>query len=206
MKKPYEEIVNHYLNCFKEHGDTPKGLDWPNIDDLIVRYDVMSDVIKTEENFTILDFGCGTARIFPFLLKKFSQKFKYIGLDMGHDYVKFCRSKYPNLTFIEGDVLCDETLMPKVDYTMMNGVLTEKRTLSQDEMWSYTKDLIAEVFKKTQVGMAFNVMSKNVDWERKDLFHLSLDLLTNFFCKELSRNFIIRNDYGLYEYTVYLYK
>lgn len=206
MKKSYEEIVTHYLSCFKEHGDTPKGLDWPNIDDLIKRYDVMSDVIMTEENFTILDFGCGTARLFPFLLEKIGQQFKYIGLDMGPDYVRFCRSKYPNLDFLEGDILCDETLMPKVDYTIMNGVLTEKRTLSQDEMWRYAKELIVEVFQKTQIGIAFNVMSKNVDWEREDLFHLSLDLLTDFLCKELSRNFVIRNDYGLYEYTVYLYR
>ncbi len=29
--------------------------------------------------------------------------------------------------------------------------------------------------------------------------------LVNFLTRELSRHFIIRNDYGLYEYTTYLY-
>jgi hypothetical protein len=37
------------------------------------------------------------------------------------------------------------------------------------------------------------------------LFHLPLDLLSNFLVKNISRNFIIRNDYGLFEYTVYVY-
>ena len=47
---------------------------------------------------------------------------------------------------------------------------------------------------------------KQVDWEKDFLFHLPLDTLAFFLTKELTRNFIIRNDYGLYEYTVYLYK
>jgi hypothetical protein len=49
-------------------------------------------------------------------------------------------------------------------------------------------------------------MSKNVEWERDDLFHLSHDLLTDFITKELSRDYIIRADYQLYEYTTYIYK
>ena len=48
--------------------------------------------------------------------------------------------------------------------------------------------------------------SKNVDWERDDLFHLSLDKLSGFLCEKITRNFVIRNDYGLYEYTVYVLK
>jgi len=55
-------------------------------------------------------------------------------------------------------------------------------------------------------GVAFNVMSKDVDWEREDLFHLPLNVLSNFLTKEVTRDFIIRYDYGLYEYTTYLYK
>jgi len=45
-----------------------------------------------------------------------------------------------------------------------------------------------------------------VDWEREDLFHLSLDSLAGFLVKELGRDFVIRNDYGLYEYTTYVYR
>ena len=88
----------------------------------------------------------------------------------------------------------------------MNGVFTEKRELSFDEMWNYFTKLISIVYEKCNNGVAFNVMSKSVDWEREDLFHLPLDILSDFLCKKITRNFIIRNDYGLYEYTVYLLK
>ena len=88
----------------------------------------------------------------------------------------------------------------------MNGVFTEKRELSFEEMWLYFTELISLIYNKCNKGIAFNVMSKSVDWERDDLFHLSLDKLSGFLCKKITRNYIIRNDYGLYEYTVYLFK
>jgi hypothetical protein len=49
-------------------------------------------------------------------------------------------------------------------------------------------------------------MSKQVDWERDDLFYLSLDDLAKCLTSQVTRNFVIRNDYGLYEYTAYVYR
>ena len=49
-------------------------------------------------------------------------------------------------------------------------------------------------------------MSTQVDWIRDDLFYLALDDLTSFVTQHLGRNFVVRSDYGLYEYTVYLYR
>ena len=92
------------------------------------------------------------------------------------------------------------------DYIILNGVFTQKRDLTFDEMLVYFKSLIKIVFSKTRIGIAFNVMSKQVDWERDDLFHLPMDTLASFLTKDISRNFVIRNDYGLYEYTTYVYK
>ena len=88
----------------------------------------------------------------------------------------------------------------------MNGVLTEKHILSFDDMWKYAQLLIKLVFEKAKIGLAFNVMSKHVQWERNDLFHLPFDMLANFLDRDVTRNYIFRNDYGLYEYTAYIYK
>ena len=73
-------------------------------------------------------------------------------------------------------------------------------------MFSFFSNALSILFKKTKIGIAFNLMSKHVDYEREDLFHVAHDELANFLTKNLSRNYIIRNDYGLYEYTTYLYK
>ena len=79
----------------------------------------------------------------------------------------------------------------------MNGIFTEKRGLSFDEMFDYFKELMKKVFVKAEKGIAFNVMSKQVDWEREDLFHLPLDLLADFLTKDIRKrkfaNFQFRN-------------
>ena len=73
-------------------------------------------------------------------------------------------------------------------------------------MPAYFKQMLKTRFSKTEIRIAFNVMSNQLDWEREDLSHHPMDTLADFRTKELSRNFVIRNDYGLYEYTTYVYK
>jgi hypothetical protein len=88
----------------------------------------------------------------------------------------------------------------------MNGILTVKDNLTHEAMWDFAQNLIKAAWQGANHGIAFNFMSKQVDWERDDLFHVSLDTIADFLVKNLSRHFVIRNDYGLYEYTVYVYK
>lgn len=78
--------------------------------------------------------------------------------------------------------------------------------LTHEQMLEFFKSTIKSLWPKIRVGLAFNVMSKQVDWERNELFHLPMDEMANFLCKDITRDFVIRNDYGLYEYTVYVKK
>jgi|SRR5690606_35044526 len=209
-KKDYTVIVEHYESCFEKYGDTPKGMDWPNEDDAVKRYGIMLDVV-TEKNSTVslLDFGCGTSHLLEFIYKN-EEKYKYInysGADISSKFITLSKSKFPQINYYCVDILKHGlSNIPSFDYIILNGVFTEKHTLSYDEMWEFFQKMILTLFEKVDKGIAFNVMSKSVDWEREDLFHLSTDVLIDFMTKNLSRNFIIRNDYGLYEYTVYLYK
>lgn len=210
MKPFYTKIIEHYEKCLEIHGDTHLGVDWPNLDDAIKRYKVMLDIIKidenTNENITLLDFGCGTAHLLDYINENRISNILYTGLDISEKFISVSKKKYPKTPFLCGDILEKKFRIPNFDYIVMNGVFTEKRSLTESQMWKYFTHVLESTYKISNKGLAFNVMSKNVDWEREDLFHLSIDTLSNFLCKTLSRNFVIRNDYGLYEYTVYVYK
>jgi hypothetical protein len=104
------------------------------------------------------------------------------------------------------DLLAEEADLPDSNCVIMNAVFTEKLDLAYDEMFVYERALVARVWDHTRSGMAFNVMSKHLDWEREDLFHLPLDELAGCLASLISRNFVIRADYGLYEYTTYVYR
>ncbi len=203
----YRTIIDHYETCLARHGDSHLGVDWPNQRDADKRYGVMLDVIRENScGLTLLDFGCGASHLYPYLQRSRFAGLGYHGLDASPAFCALSRKKYPNVSYICLDVIAEPEKFGEFDYVVMNGVFTEKRGLTFEEMFEYFKQVLRIVFPKTRRGLAFNVMSKAVDWERDDLFHLPVDRLISFMVQELSRHFVIRNDYGLYEYTVYLYK
>jgi SAM-dependent methyltransferase len=210
-KKVYQSIVSHYEACLDKHGDNHLGVDWPKLDDVYKRYRVMLDVVKFDKeaktNYSLLDFGCGAGHLLQYIqTNPGSVAFEYTGVDISPKFIELCLQKFPSTPFLAIDALTDDSKLGIYDFIVMNGVFTEKRDLSFEQMWDYFTKLISVLYRHTGRGMAFNVMSKHVDWEREDLFHVPHDALASFLTKMISRNYVIRNDYGLYEYTVYIYK
>jgi SAM-dependent methyltransferase len=210
MNEKYLDIVKHYENCLQKFGDNHLGVDWPRQEDVGKRYSVMLDLIRLKESSTmprtLLDFGCGTAHLFEHMKHENFDHISYSGLDISSKFIDVAKRKFPEVTFYVGDVLDESFNFPQFDYIVMNGVFTEKRQLSFDEMWNYFEQTFTKVFARCNRGVAFNVMSKNVDWERDDLFHVPFDTLAEFLTKNISRHFVFRSDYGLYEYSCYVYK
>jgi SAM-dependent methyltransferase len=204
----YLEIAKHYDSCFKKFGNSHLGVDWPNYSDAQKRYNVMFDLFSSEkelENISVLDFGCGLGHFLNWMNEYSIEKPKYFGLDINKSFFDFCENNFQNNTFFNKDILVDNDI-PTFDYIICNGVFTEKRELTHQEMFDFMTKCLITLWDKTKKGIAFNVMSKFVDWERDDLFHLSLDELGWFLKKSLSKDFVVRYDYGLYEYTIYVYK
>jgi SAM-dependent methyltransferase len=203
----YAEIIEHYESCLRAHGDNHRGVDWPNADDARTRYRVMLELVRQPVTAPVrlLDLGCGASHLYEYLNETQRADVDYAGIDLSPEFIRLCRKKFPNRSYFCLDILDADVDVPKFDYVVMNGVFTEKRSLSFEEMWSYVQSMLTRAFELASVGMAFNVMSKHVDWERDDLFHLPLDLLAEFLTRSVSRHYVIRNDYGLYEYTVYVY-
>jgi len=200
-------IVGHYEKCLREFGDTPQGMDWPNAQDLARRFEVMAGVVRVPgRRNEILDLGCGSGLFLDYLRNTDRvPPWRYRGVDISQPMIDMAREKRGEKYFVQQDILRTPLGAGGFDYVLMNGVLTEKRDLSQTEMVAYAQDMIAAAFDAARVGIAFNVMSKNVEWEREDLFHWGLDELTAFLFNKLSRHHIIRGDYGLYEYTAYVF-
>lgn len=208
MNKAYLSIVRHYESCLEKYGDTCRGVDWPNTEGAHARYRVMLEVIKAgpTEKVKLLDFGCGASHLYEYILRYRLDHIEYSGLDLSPAFINLSQKKFPSIRYYDFDILDTSSSLPDFDYIVMNGVFTEKLELTFDQMLTYFKDVVTRIFNKARVAIAFNVMSPHVDWERQDLFHLPLDLLAAFLVKEVSRDFVIRNDYGLYEYTTYVYR
>jgi len=203
----YQHITDRIEAYFEREGDSPQGMAWPNVPDAVRRYNVMLDVIRENSRpVRLLDFGCGTGHLYEHLISRPDLKIEYHGIDLSDRFITTARQKHPNVRFDQADVLKQPQVLDSYDYVVVNGVFTAKWEVRFDTMWDFLQQTITLLFRHCEGGIAFNTMSKHVDWERDDLFHLPLEKLTTFLCRDVSRHFVIRNDYGLYEYTTYVYR
>ncbi|MEO9967591.1 MAG: class I SAM-dependent methyltransferase [Reichenbachiella sp.] len=210
-KKKYSEIYKHYEDTLQKHGSNFQGMDWPDEADLHARFEVMLGLLKygqkPDKTASVLDLGCGIGLLLAYC-KKFhpALDLDYYGIDISEKMIDGAKSIHKDESFEARDILENPLPDDSYDYIVMNGLLTEKLTLPQDAMVEFAQQIIHAAYKSSKTGIAFNVMSSHVDWKRDDLFHWPLDELMSFLTKEISRNVIFRMDYGLYEFTTYVFK
>lgn len=206
----YHEIRTCTESYFARLGDSALGMGWPNIPDAVRRYEVMLDVIPNRRSLdhpvSVLDLGCGCGHLYEHLQQQSSSHIEYTGIDLSEQFIQRCQEKHPAADFRHMDILQTPELLESFDYIIINGIFTSRCSMSFEQMWNFVQAMLTLSFSRARQGLAFNAMSKQVDWERDDLFHLPLDTLASFCCRNLSRHFVIRNDYGLYEFAAYVYQ
>jgi trans-aconitate methyltransferase len=207
---PQERLAEAYERFFADHGDTFRGVGWTKSQEQTdLRYEVMLGVLRpeTEEPVELLDFGCGLAHLYEYLQRRPPRvPVSYSGLEITPSLLDAAKRKFPELPLYGVDITRGTDGLPEFDYVVANGVFTYKDGLDYDEMVNFWCELLPPLFALARVGLAFNAMSKQVDWERDDLFHLPLDVMSSFVSANLSRRFVVRHDYPLFEYTTYVYR
>lgn len=210
LPRAEDRLLGWYDRGLAEFGDTAQGAHWPNEHDRRTRFEVMLDVIEEgpDASVVLCDLGCGTGELLAHIRDRGLQQVAYIGVDRSARALAYAREKFPDAAFVEVDVTApDADLRPiACDYLVANGLFTGKFDLSHDEMWAFLVATIERVWPYVRRGLAFNVMSKVVDWERPDLFHLPMDEAAQLLHRLAGRRVRLRADYGLYEYTSFAYR
>jgi SAM-dependent methyltransferase len=202
-------IVESCEQDLERYGDTYQGVGWTKSQvHADLRYRVMLELVRRPlaGRITLLDVGCGASHLYEHMRANAITDIEYSGLDLSSKFLALSARKFPDVTYFHADLLDDTARLPTFDYVVLNGLFNYKGTASHDTMWAYVQALLRRVAAIARIGFAFNVMTKYLDWERDDLFHLPLDMMAAFIGAEISRAFVVRHDYGLFEYTVYVYK
>ena len=203
----YMEIISHYENCLSKHKTGAKAVDWKNEDSANTRYEVMLGLIpSSKEPVRILDFGCGLGGLKTYIDKHKLNHIEYEGLEISKAYAKAARKNHPGVKIHCLDILKDKAKLSNYDYIVLNGIFTRRENMSETQMLEYLRRVTEKLFPYARHGIAFNVMSQNVDWKSNELFHPSNNELVSVISKSLSPHFVLRNDYGLYETTCYVYQ
>lgn len=206
----YHPLVEAVENFYAEHGDTYRGLGFRTEEGFEARYRVYLEVIRgaaAHEECSLLDVGCGPARLLDLIKSLGRDEISYRGVDLSPKLIEAARKKHPGADFICGDPFdLDEIWSARPDYVVFGGIFTCRLQMSVAEMTDYMLRMLRLAFAHCRRGVVFNVMSAHVDWQREDLFHVSFDQMADLMQANLNRNYVFRADYGLYEYAVYVYK
>jgi SAM-dependent methyltransferase len=210
MNDDWAPLVSHYERCLLRHGATPQGVDWPSERDLATRFGTLLSGLDDRGDagrVVMLDVGCGPGFLLDYLRATGrADRVEYRGVDISPRMVESARARWPGADITCRDIVADPLPPQSVDYVVMNGVLTEKQSLAHDAMVRLAESLIAAAFKTARTGVAFNAMNRHVDWQRDELFYWGFDDVSAFLRERVSRHYAFRADYGLYEFTAFVWR
>ena len=130
----------------------------------------------------------------------------YSGSDASGRMVDAARERHPNLRFERGELPVPGPGTPRYDVLLCSGLFHVKLRSPDDEWWTHVCETLRRMFDSCRIGIAFNLMSDQVDFRSPDLFYAEPGRTLDFCRHELSRRVVLRHEYPLYEYTVYVYR
>ena len=92
------------------------------------------------------------------------------------------------------------------DYVVCSGVFHVKDQVEPGEWRRFINAMLRRMFELAKVGIGFNLMTSYVDYEAPHLCYLPPADMLDFCVRHLSRRVVIRHEYPLWEYTVYVYR
>src|SRR5437762_2859922 len=124
---PHHSIIAFCESFLEKYGDTELGVGWPR-EDAEVRYRVMLDLLRPSSSpVTVLDFGCGTSRLYEYIRSEGYAGIIYSGLDLSDSFLKISKDKFPDINYYSMDLLEQGTgILPRFDYVVMNGIFNYK--------------------------------------------------------------------------------
>lgn len=202
-----EEAMERYRTRFYKEGETPKALGWGCKEDQLERFWVISENIDLEGK-TVLDLGCGFADFYGYLLDK-NITCNYIGIDIIPEFIKCCKEKYKQGTFLNGNIMLDSMKIPKADIVITTGTLNLKLKLIDN--LTYTKNFMKLAFEKAREALSMDFLSCHLtdDYPKEDFvfYYNPKDVLDMAF--DLTNNIKLVHNYKAIpqkEFTLMLYK
>lgn len=181
-----------YTAAIKKHGETPKGVHWNSKHSQEKRFEILTSFIE-DENFSLVDAGCGFGDLYFYMQKKNINCRSYTGLDLSPSMVKITQEKTLCEVF-EKDICRD--LLPEADYYLCSGAMN---ILSRFDTFLFIRNCYAASKK----GFVFNLLMGEDDSLVYN--HFYPQELQNLF-DDLGAKISIKKGYLPHDFTVFMKK
>lgn len=200
--KNINPIIEYYSDKIIKHGTTPLGVDWNGEESQYLRFKILSNIIESKKEFSLLDFGCGYGEYFNYL-NSFYTDFKYFGFDLSKEMIiqaKKLNNKGEWLNSLPNDF--------KIDYTILSGIFNIKLDISETEWEKYIFNTLKYINAISVKGFSFNMLTSYSDKEymKNNLYYASPEKIFTFCKTNFSKYICLDHSYPLYEFSIFVKK
>ena len=196
-------VVAHYEQQLARHGATARGMDWKDARSQRLRFEILAGVGDLDGR-TLCDVGAGAGHLADYLGET-GRRVEYCGIDLSPRMVAAARARLPDTRFECHDIL-GRPLGERWDFVVCSGLFHVKLDADVARWRGFVEATLRAMYRMCRVGIAFNLMGNDVDYRVSQLYYTeAADTLA--FCREaLGGTVTLRDDYPLYEYTVYVHR
>jgi SAM-dependent methyltransferase len=198
-----QSVVAHYERQLRSHGPTARGMDWKDEASQRLRFAMLCGVCDLDGK-SLCELGCGVGHLYDWLREQRIDA-RYTGIDLSEEMVAQARRRHPAVSFARRDVLLDP-VRDVYDVVVCSGLFHVKLDHPEDDWRPFVDAVVRRMYAMSRVGIAFNLMSDQVDFRSPTLFYANPAWILDLCRRELSRFVVVRHDYPLHEYTVYVYR
>jgi ubiquinone/menaquinone biosynthesis C-methylase UbiE len=180
-----------YEKSLKEFGISARGVHWKNQQTQYVRFHEITKFIRQDiQDITICDIGCGVGEYYNYLQTKELLPKKYTGVDCENKMIKVCKKRFPNIEFIEKNILYED--IEEVDYCICSGAMN-LMTFDQCSLF------IKRAYRASKKGFIFNFLQSLTLNDVKPYEILAL-------CNSLSDTIYFKEKYLDNDFTIFMVK
>ncbi|MBY0230192.1 MAG: class I SAM-dependent methyltransferase [Gemmataceae bacterium] len=197
------DVRDYYARRLREHGATPRGVDWNGAEGQAVRFDQLLAVCREDRAASLGDYGCGYGAMLGHA-RKMGFTGPFLGYDIAEPMVEAARAAHPD----DGVFSAEEGVLDGCDYVVASGIFNVKLQASEADWLAYVEQAIARMARLARKGFAFNALTSYSDEDRKrpDLHYADPCRLFDLCRRRHSRHVALRHDYGLWEFTILVRK
>lgn len=165
-----------------------------------IRFEVLRGV-GIRPGARVLDVGCGLADFHQHLLDA-GVEVDYTGVDIVPEFVERARRRFPRAAIECRDILEDPFPDGSFDVVVASQVLNLRFPAGDND--AIARRLLTAMHRVAREGVACDFVTDHVDFREDYLHYHSPEALFRF-AKTLSKRVVLRHDYPLFEFCLYIY-
>lgn len=184
-ERKFKAVIDNYAENHKKYGYGYKSLEMPSDRRTIRYYELIKNFsffCNKDEEFTLLDVGCGYGDIIGYLDRIGLKNYQYYGIDACESFVEYDKEKFngrDNIHFILMDYYKKKDIPCEYDYAVSSQNFNHPLTDGEDNL-ELIQDIIGRVYDRSSRGVSFNFVTDKVEFKNSDVAYHSIEDIIRF--------------------------